>query len=566
MTRGLYTNPIRNSNNYLIFMLRDFDRDDCKPPKQHHAMISPNETASNDFDGLIFCFKFIWRFFRGLRTTICSEKGCSRYDHFAENIIWYSGEDHEVYFDFSVTNMHRKHLSFLLDDAEGVFVTDHHFQKWMSTVRAQIIDAVAESINCTNTFYIGYGYDDEEIGHEVGQQLNVDLHHVDIGATTEEIDYSRFDFSVGVETEAMCILTPHSELLPQCLVPFKVFSFPVWIFIGITVIVFVLMQYVFLQAQGGSFRNLYSETDISLYDSTSAAHTMYAYFICGSPPRLLLGKLFTGKILFIIFIFSALIISSVFLGGMTTLLTNTVQYPEIDTLKDLEDSDLLIQVPDTEAAALYFAQLGLSEKLRGKLACNLALYLRLFDEEIGQSIRPKTPIGFQYRLWRDYVPEKFVKNVHVIMENDAFVAALQASLSSGTRVVRRLWLFPEKFEYHLVSERLKVRPYFHAFLKNSFLFEKFNVKMAQFLESGHVSKAYDSDFLDAPEAAPPPPKEEDPRPYSLNDLQLPFFSLLLGLFSSLLVFIAEMVIEDFESVFVFRQLSRFKNFLTKKND
>ncbi|CAH0387345.1 unnamed protein product [Bemisia tabaci] len=561
MTRGLYTNPIWNSNNYLIFMLRDFDRDDCKPPTQHHAVISPNETASNDFAELIICFKFIWRFFRGVKTTICSEKGCSRYDHFAENIIWYSGEDHEVYFDFSVTNMHRKPLSFIPDDSEGVYLIDQHFHRWMSTVQEKIIDLVAESINCTSKFYLGFAV--EEIGHEVGQKLNVDLHHVEIGASTEEIDYSRFDFSVGIETEAMCILTPHSELLPQCLVPFKVFSFPVWIFIGITVIVFVLMQYVFLQAQGGPFRNLYSETDISLYDSTSAAHTMYAYFICGSPPRLLLGKLFTGKILFIIFIFSALIISSVFLGGMTTLLTNTVQYPEIDTLKDLEDSDLLIQVPDTEAAALYFAQLGLSEKLRGKLACNLALYLELLDEEISQSL-----VGFQklLRRWRDYVPEKFVRNVHVIMENDAFVAGLQASLSSGTRVVLRKWQFHEKFEYHLVAERLKVRPYFHSFMKNSFLVEKFNRKMAQFLESGHVSKAYDSDFPNAPEAAPPLPKEEDPRPYSLNDLQLPFFSLLLGLFSSLLVFIAEMVMEDFENVFVFRQLRRFKNFLTKKND
>ncbi|CAH0383772.1 unnamed protein product [Bemisia tabaci] len=387
MTRGLYTNPLWNSNNYLIFILRDFGRDDCKPLTQHQAAISPNETSRNDFEELIICFKLIWRFFRGLRTIICSEKGCSRYDHFAESIIWYTGQNQEVYFDFSDINLHGKRLSLIFDDSEGLFVSDAHFHDWMSTVRIKIVENVAESMNGTFIFHCGYV--NGETGHELGQKLNVDLHNVEIGATRDETDYSRFDVSISVESEEMCIVTPHSALLPQFLVPFKVFSFPVWIFMGVTVTLFIMMQYIFLQAQGGPFRSLYSETDASLYDSTSAVHTMYAYFVCGCPPRLLLGKLFTGKILFIIFIFSALIISNIFLGGMTTLLTNTVQYPEIDTLKDLEDSGLRIQAHNTEAAATLFAQLGLSEKLRGMLTSNLESYLKLFDEDILRLLRPR---------------------------------------------------------------------------------------------------------------------------------------------------------------------------------
>ncbi|CAH0392000.1 unnamed protein product [Bemisia tabaci] len=580
LTRDLYTNPIWNSKNYLIFML---NQDLCHsptcvlPPTQSYVQNLGNKTlAPYGNDAMIFCFKFFWRFFRGLKTIICyKEIGCSRYDPFTENILWYDGGKNEPYFEFSVTNMHKKTLRLMLADYEGDIVMDWYLENWMQTLLDESLAALTESLNCTTKCYVGYAsYSTRKIGHEIGQKFDIDLHQVELGATKVEVDYSKFDFSVGVETEAICVLTPHSKLVPQCLVPFKVFTVPVWIFIVITVAAFVSTQHIFLHVHSGCLHGLYSEREISLFHNFSSVYTMYAYFICGSPPRLLLGRLFTGKILFLIFIFSALIISTIFLGGMTTLLTNTVHYPEIDTLKDLEGSDLSIQVKDIEAAGTYFAQLGLSEEMRAKLTCSLDYYTTasewfLIEQNIvvqnlfrGQDIGNETGYDSEPAM----ILEQFTKNVHAIMEEDAFLVSLPRSLDrSGNKIILTRWPAEKKVEYHLVPECLKSNSYFFTFMKNSFWFDAFNRKAAQFLETGLVGKTFEHiQFIDQPEVAPPPPKEDEPRPYSLNDLQLPFLSLVLGLLLSLIVFVAEMVVEDFENVAVIRKLRHFKKYLFVK--
>ncbi|CAH0382872.1 unnamed protein product [Bemisia tabaci] len=311
---------------------------------------------------------------------------------------------------------------------------------------AGFFDNLATLFNCTIEYYV-FVPDSED-----AQKHNVDILVAQIFTTPDEVDLSKFDFSVGVEMESMCILTPHSKLMPQFLVPFKVFTLAVWSFILVIAAVFVLQQYVFLKAQGGLFGGMYSETEIVQYSTSSSVYMIYGYFICGSPPRLLLGKLFTGKILFFVFIFSAFIISNIFLGGMTTLLTNTVQYPEIDTVKDLEDSDLFIQVANVETAATYFAELGLSEKLMAKLSSDAEYHINAEFGMINTSL-----------IWDTYlnnreialVSEQFAENLRVMSENDAFLVDLPHSLSSETRVVMRRWPLWDTFEYHVVEECIK---------------------------------------------------------------------------------------------------------------
>ncbi|CAH0391315.1 unnamed protein product [Bemisia tabaci] len=165
------------------------------------------------------------------------------------------------------------------------------------------------------------------------------------------------------------------------------------------------------------------------------------------------------------------------------------------------------------------------------------------------------------------ISEQFTKNVHAIMEEDAFLVSLPRTLSrSGNRIILLKWPNKEKFEYHLVPECLKSNSHFFTFLKNSILFDAYNRKTAQFLEAGLIGKTFEPSRyqFDQPEAAPPPPKDNEPRPYGLNDLQLPFLSLVLGLLLSLVVFITEIVVEDFENVAVFRQLRHFKKYLSAK--
>ncbi|CAH0382851.1 unnamed protein product [Bemisia tabaci] len=516
-----------------------------------------NQTSANDYDALVFCFKFFWRFFRGLKTIICHEGGCSRYDPFAEKIVQYNGEGNETYFDFSLTNMHRKRLKIILKDIHDSFVSEGS-NAFQTAFFIGFFEDLAAFFNCTFEYdFFVDGID----GSEDGQKHNVDILVAPIFATPEEFDLSRFDFSVGVEMESMCLLTPHSKLMPQFLVPFKVFTFAVWGCILVIAAVFVLQQYVFLKTQGGLFRGMYSETEIVQYSTSSSVYMIYGYFICGSPPRLLLGKPFTGKILFSVFIFSAFIISNIFLGGMTTLLTNTVQYPEIDTLKDLEDSDLFIQVLSVEAAVTYFAQLGLSEKLRAKLSSDAIYHIRAETENINVSLEWET--GSSNREIA-LVSEQFEKNLGVILQNDAFLVDLPHSLRSETDIVIKRWPLWETFEYQVVEECLKTYPSIFSSLKNSFLFSAFNKRTAQFLETGHFKSHFAETYHTSGttviyEAAPP--KDDEPRPYTLNDLQLPFLCLVAGLVLSFSVFSAEMMMEDFENALVFRQLRHFKNYL-----
>ncbi|CAH0382869.1 unnamed protein product [Bemisia tabaci] len=452
--------------------------------------------------------------------------------------------------------MHRKQLKILFHDTHASIVSEgvNAFVKPDNVALA--FENLVAFFNCTFEYSFSFGLD-----YEVGQIFNMDILVVQIFATLEKVDPSRFDFSVGVEMESMCILTLHSKLMPQFLVPFKVFTFAVWSFILVIAAVFVLQQYVFLKAQGELFQDMYSETEIVQYSSSSSVYMIYAYFICGSPPRLLLGKLFTGKILFFVFIFSAFIISNIFLGGMTTLLTNTVQYPEIDTLKDLEDSDLFIQVPSGESAATYFAQLGMSENLTAKLFSDVEYNIYAEIQTLNDSLVWETVF---INPEMDLVSEEFAKNLRVFFENDAFLVYLPHSLKSETRVVTKRWPFRETIEFHVVEERLKTYPTIFSFLENSFFFPAFNKKIAQSLETGHFKSIFGRNNLtyDAYYAAPP--KDDEPRPYTLNDLQLPFICLVAGLVLSFLVFSAEMMMEVFEKGVVFRQSRRFKNYLLTK--
>ncbi|CAH0776486.1 unnamed protein product [Bemisia tabaci] len=558
MTRGLYTSPIWNSNNYLVFMLRESSGGNINtttclcPQKPLNALHSESKTSPNYFDALIFCFKFIWRFYHGLKTIICHERGCSRYDPFVETISQYNGEGNETIFDFSVTNMNGKRVNVISEGSHYDIGTEGNEPAFKLAIQSGIFHELEISLNCT-FYYVITVFNDED-----GQKFNVHLHDPRASVRRREVDHSRFDFSNGIEMESMCIITPHSDLMPQCLVPFKVFTSLVWIFILVTAVLFVLMQRVFLKAQRGLFLGLYSEEELTSYSNASSVYMIYGYFICGSPPRLLLGKLFTGKILFFVFIFSAFIISNVFLGGMTTLLASTVQYPEIDTLKDLEDSDLAIQVTSVESPATYFAQLGLSEKLKAKLSGDVENNV-FVETNTMNVVSLILEYYFSYNETIAVVSEEFVKNLHVMLENDAFLVTLPHSLGSESRVVVTRWPLKEKFEYHVVKECLRTYPFIFSYLKNSYLFRAFNEKTSQFLETGHhLPFSGRKDSLNVMDSAPL--EDEDPRPYNLNDLQLPFLCLVAGLFLSLVVFSAEMVMEDFENASLFRKLRHLKNY------
>ncbi|CAH0390394.1 unnamed protein product [Bemisia tabaci] len=393
---------------------------------------------------------------------------------------------------------------------------------------------------------------------ESNLKYDLALRKIDIGIGSDGVDYSQFDYSVSIDTGAVCIVVPHSDFMSQGLVIFKSFSLWVWVFVLITSILYILSQLIFQHIQYKVFYRLYSEAEIDLFKSTSSILTVYAYFICGRPPSLLLGHLFTGKVLFFIFSFSALIISTIFLSSMTTLLSERVPGAEIDTLKMLQESEIFIQTDflfDVANIQSAFDRQNLSEALKAKVVNNLDYYIEMVLAEMLGINR----VFLQY-MERDINRSMIIRNISddmmkIVEDNiramatmDAFLVHLPTISTPRESVIMQHKLIKEGFKYHLVKECLMTYPIMISFEKNSFLFDKFNQIIARYLEGGLARRFLEHkvpsnikfDFSHSKTDGGKPP-----RPYGLNDLQSAFIGLFVGLILSFLTFVGELSINYF---------------------
>ncbi|CAH0383003.1 unnamed protein product [Bemisia tabaci] len=364
-----------------------------------------------------------------------------------------------------------------------------------------IFDDFVSSMNCTLEYIsvyqdIGRQYDDYRT--EIGQKYGVHLQTSNTIGTFENADSSDADFSVSVDSSLLCLVTPHSQLMPQYLVIFKTFTPIVWACILATILIFVLMQYVFQFSQRQTFRRFYSDAELDSYEKTSSFLIVYSYFICGSPSTLLLGRLYTGKLLFVIFSFATIIISTVFLNGMTTLLEKQVQYPEIDSLEEMKESEMLIQVEDMEQISNFLQQEKRCEKLATKLTDSLNSATRSIELELMESqeffieffFQNSTFNGFEFLngTRRNYNLHTRLQNIRMMYGTDAFLESIPEAMISAQSVRILNPIDRTLIDFHLVKEYIMTYPVSYAFLKNSFLFDKFNEKLTQSLEFGHVKR------------------------------------------------------------------------------
>ncbi|CAH0392665.1 unnamed protein product [Bemisia tabaci] len=568
VTEGLYNNPIWNSNNLLIFVLNNFDQNDSSSNTSLGAYCKKERDIAGMHDALVLTFKFFWRFFRGHKTVICLAINCARYDPFTQKIVWQSDEDNEI-FDFSVNDLHGKSMRVVdqsLVETKGLY--DGSFEFSLADIISNIFISLESSINCRFDFDFVFlqELNPEPNYYEAGHK-GADFHFLNLVATQDTVNLQRFDHSIGVESKATCIITPHSEFMPQLLVGFKSFTFVVWIFILISAFAFFLMQYFFQRLQYTVFQKMYTEADASLYESTSSLLTVYAYFICGSPPTLLLGRFITGKILFLIFSCFASIISTLFLSGMTTLLTDRVQYPEINSLEDLAASDLLVQTLDENSAARYLAHFEDIGELTAKLTSSMAWYINSIFES---STDDKRFAGEMDNFSRTGLEGEMVKhvmmNTRTITAADAILVSIPSLWIKHNSIKLKIWL-PKggemKYDYHLIEECLTRNPHSFSFLKNMFLNDLFEGKVAQFMESGHVKKIVESFYplgitFDADLV---PAEDGEPRPYGMDDLQSAFISLIVGLFLSFLLFVGELLADNLQNWAIFKRFIRLKTFI-----
>ncbi|CAH0383939.1 unnamed protein product [Bemisia tabaci] len=412
----------------------------------------------HDSGSLLFCFKFFWRFFKGRRVVICFPNDCAKYDAFTEDLISYRNHPHETFFDFSWKNMHGKPIVSTLGFMQnpGLKVSNRPLWSNYGGFYEELVSHFERSVNCTLKLIPTV---DENLAIENSLKHGIELPLFEIGTFLKGTDVSKFDFSLSFDTSSICIATPHSGFMSQSLVIFKSYSPVVWVFICVTIITFVSMQYVFQYSQCELFHRLYTDADIDYLRDNSALLTVYAYFTCGSPPSLHLGHFFTGKILFVIFSFSAIIISTVFLSGMTTLLSEKVMYPEIDSLEALEKSELFVQSFERfdDNMLSFLAELNQSKALEAKFIDSMIFYVDLFYVELVATSHyinaNDTLMSFESNFQN--LTEKVENNIISIAETDAVLLSIPYSSTPRTDLrIRHYVLEDGWFEYHLMKESL----------------------------------------------------------------------------------------------------------------
>lgn len=192
-------------------------------------------------------------------------------------------------------------------------------------------------------------YDSEAFELSTGQKFGLDVViFLDDTVSESETDLLLFEQTTSIESYKLCLAIPRADYVPQSLVIFESFLPIIWFLILVTIAMFVAVQYVYFKMQLTAFRHFYSEAYLESIESTSTLLTVYAYFLCGCPPRLLLGKLFTGKLIFLVFSFASIILVTAFQDSMYTLLSHYKRYADINTLGEFASSDFFIQVPDIE--------------------------------------------------------------------------------------------------------------------------------------------------------------------------------------------------------------------------
>ncbi|XP_072161375.1 uncharacterized protein [Bemisia tabaci] len=549
-TRGLFMNELWNHKNYIIIAILGSQKEwfhdvrssiklEERYPDQN---LSDTEMERNTYRYLSFTFQFFWRFFKGQKITICCECTCHWYDPFGKILFRYPDGSGRDFFE----GTKQKLIGRYVFDGVGKMTKEiYETFEW----EALLHDATDFMLMDTDDFSLFFV---DSLGFDIDQKYDINLHVLTPDFSFGILDESLFDHTTAVDTCTVCLATPRSGFIPQYLAPFNCFTHTVWFLVITTVVAILLVQIVFQYSQHTAFRGLYSEQDASAFEATSAALTVYAYFICGSPFRVLLGRFVTGRIIFLVLAFAALIIGTVFTNGMVTLLSERVRYANIDTIDELRRSDILIQSQDMNIQAEFLDEYAEYSELSRKLITSSGYYSALIEEMfIGHKRFAGTyeyynlTTGYRLTGTEDQAytnrVQQILKSFTLAAESDAFIFSIPNFLISH----QNFWVQPKgalrPVQYHHVKECFLTYPMTFRILKNSIYYDALSRRISQFVESGLVKNLqflYEGDWrhFSAPEF-----NQDLPRVFDLRDLQLAFIGLSLGLLVSYFVFVGELL-------------------------
>ncbi|CAH0383136.1 unnamed protein product [Bemisia tabaci] len=551
LTAGLTPNNVWNSLNYIVFML----------PKGAGKTDSMTIDQGNiDERNLVFSFKFFWRFFRGLRTVICIEYRCFNYDPFLDLILQTDTTDgnnstpilprHSYGRKFTIGFVHKTEMS--LDSDKLITGLSNVIYEVVDTLKIEVDYEVIE---------IGRHFEAENIGddeYKMYLMYNIDLLIFRDGISTGETDFTKFDFSAAVQSCSHCFATPRSNFVPQYLLPFKCFSVSVWLATTVGVLALYFVFYAFHYSQWTLFRQLYSEEVQRAFQNTSVFFILYSYFLVGCPSRLLLGTFVTGKIIFTITSFFVLIIVTLYQSKMTELLSMFVRYPDIDSLEDLSNSNLLIQTRDLNQS------MGLLQDyaaLRNKLSESYKFYFVWSEhfennwEQYGNNLT----VGSQLSNDQDERTDSFLREAKEIKSNMQSIMAsdaIEVAVSSLRQDFQGNFLLRGEYtagstEFHLVKECLMTYLLTLRFLKTSTIWMNLFLKRVNALvESGIVGCLMNAPAVrgvkienDISTVTLEVQENSEAKPLMMQNLQPAFLGLVTGWTVSFVVFAIELAVD-----------------------
>ncbi|CAH0393114.1 unnamed protein product [Bemisia tabaci] len=392
---------------------------------------------------------------------------------------------------------------------------------------------------------------------EQAQRLNMDLLVFD-GNLHQKQDLSMFDFSFPIQSCSYCFVTSRGDFMPQPLIPFKCFSPQIWAVTLTAILSLYRAFYVFQRSQWKLFNRLYSTQMQREFENTSVLFYLYSFLIVGSPSKQLLGRIIAGKILFLITSFLVLIIGTLFQSEMTTLLSKHARYPDIDTLDDLKNSDLMVQTPDLETTSALLQDYPHYQAFKHKLVEKQVYAESDFYHGVEMSIdailmnyssTPEDSSAVLSRLKR--MKSEIASNLRSMVESDAFELAISDMRSKyhGNIMVEELSDLIGIGEFHLVKECLLTYPMSIQVQKNSYLSDYLIRKINSYSEIGLLRPAMSetsfnqeilSDRLYVND------DDEDfspPEAFTIQHLQPAFVCLILGWILSGIMFSLELIVD-----------------------
>ncbi|CAH0395181.1 unnamed protein product [Bemisia tabaci] len=541
--RGLSQNNVWNSRNYLIFyVVSTF---------QVPQILEENSRRAGDpIHSLSFAFRFIWRLFKGQKTLICLREACYRYDPFFEKIHEYvGGGGEEEFFDFSWFSMNRKPFTYSV-----VFLTPFDFDATVSDICAAttispLLDVAwyfedtrdgnvkgipKADFNFNKDALYSFDSSTHRKHLEFGLKYGVDL--LAIGAGLGNLANLRdYDISPALESCKLTFRLPRKGFMPQEVVPFYCFSLALWIFVIVTLLILALIHHALVIANINIFSRSNVEESHELFPTLM---TIFRYALGIVQPRLIMVELMVGKIFFLIVVFSMMILITLFQSGMFSLLSSRVRYSDIDTFKEIEESDLVVQSSGIDIDAQFLGDGSEFDWIRQKLTDGFKfrcdrhwVYVHSIDDDIDLN---ETFIGFD--------EENLVRReVDAMLESNAFLIRMTTKYTELQDLMYMDLSTKKEYEFHIPRERLLSYPLMYFMPRNGFYHEVVNdvllhmVEMGLFNDGIGTSLALDFSRYQARE------DKIKARPFNLTDLRLAFVSLVIGWVLSGFCFIIELL-------------------------